>query len=82
MRVGPQHQAAIPDCWGPRPPGREEDDPRAGIRGPSTAEAFALAAGYEKQSSDALHIDAVADPEYHPGAGPLLPCSTAHGRPG
>ena len=76
MREGPQYQAEIPESLGVRPSGSfEAQDPRSGTPGPSTQEALALAAGYEKQASDSLHIDAVADPEYHPGAGE----STSHG---
>ena len=74
MREGPQYQAEIPEPVGPRPPGVEAEDPRSGTPGPSTQEALALAAGYEKQASDSLHIDAVADPEYHPGAGEIMSC--------
>ena len=69
MREGPEFQAHIPDYKGPSPSGREQDERRAGVPGPSSLEALALAASYEKQASERLHIDAVADPEYHPGAG-------------
>jgi hypothetical protein len=69
MREGREFQAVIPDRIAPKPPGREEDHPCAGIPGPCTLEALAIAAGFEKDASDRLHIDAVADPEYHPGQG-------------
>lgn len=69
IREGPRYQAEVPPLQGRRPAGNEKDDPRAGLPGPTTLEALALAATREKQASDALHIDAVADPEYHPGGG-------------
>lgn len=69
MREGTDFQARIPLHLPRRPSGREQDHPRAGLPGPSTLEALAIAAGFEKDSSDSLHIDAVADPEYHPGQG-------------
>lgn len=69
MREGMQYQARIPEYQGPKPDGREQDERRAGMPGPTTLEALALAASYEKQASERLHIDAIADPEYHPGAG-------------
>lgn len=72
MRQGRDFQARIPDYQGPKPAGKESDDQRSGLPGPNTLAALALAASYEKRASDSLHIDAVADPEYHPGAGEYL----------
>lgn len=64
IREGPAYQAAVPagPPAAPRPQGREADDPRAGVPGPTPAEALALAAGPEKDSADALPLDARADP--------------------
>ena len=69
MREGREFQAQIPLQVSEYPPGREQDNPHAGLPGPSTLEALAIAAGFEKDASDSLHIDAIADPEYHPGQG-------------
>ena len=69
MREGANFQARIPLRLAAQPSGREQDHPRAGLPGPSTLEALAIAAGFEKDASDSLHIDAVADLEYHPGQG-------------
>ena len=69
MREGPEYQAKIPQRLASHPSGRELDNPHAGLPGPSTLEALAIAASFEKDASDSLHIDAVADQEYHPGQG-------------
>ena len=71
MRDGGDFQARIPERIAARPGGREADHPCAGLPGPNTLEALAIAAGMEKESSDRMPIDAVADPEYHPGQGGL-----------
>jgi len=72
MRDGGDFQARVPERLASIPPGGEEDHPCAGLPGPNTLEALAIAAGFEKESSDSLPIDAVADPEYHPGQGELI----------
>lgn len=69
IREGSEFQAAIPQRVASYPSGRELDNPHAGLPGPSTLEALAIAAGFEKDASDGLHIDAIADQEYHPGQG-------------
>ena len=68
IREGPAYQANVPAGPPrlPRPSGREEDDPRAGVPGPTPLEALALAAGPEKDSADALPLDARADPALGP----------------
>lgn len=69
MREGREYQAFIPPQISAHPLGREHEHPRSGLPGPSTLEALAIAASFEKDASDGMHIDAVADPEYHPGQG-------------
>ena len=56
MREGEEYQARIPPRICAHPAGRERDHPRSGMPGPSTLEALAIAAGFEKDASDSLHI--------------------------
>lgn len=62
IREGPQYQAVVPEGPPlPRPSGSEEEDLRAGTRGPTPEEMLALAAGPEKDAASSLPPDARTD---------------------
>ena len=74
IREGPQYQARVPDGPPrPRPGGSEEDDPRAGTRGPTPEEMLAIAAGPEKEAASALPPDARTDDDNVANVNGVLP---------
>jgi hypothetical protein len=83
IREGPQYQAEVPSGPPmPRPTGAEEDDPRAAIPGPSPEEALAMAAGPEKDSAEALPLDARLDAAPANNGAPIMLFLLSSGIPG